>query len=138
MSDEIGTNPDDVSSIVIITKIFSTISLISTILVISIYTYFKHQRSFYHEMILWFSITNGLYSLTSYIPYSLDELGFCCALQSVTLSWFQNAGYIWSALIGYTGFITVIKRTHLEERRKRYRVIFLIIAFGISGLISTM
>jgi hypothetical protein len=135
---ESGQTSVELEVVLILVKVFSAISLLASMLVIWIYCYFKEQRIFYHEVILWFSITNALYSITSFLPYSANEIGPWCGLQSFTLNWFQDAGYMWSAIVGYTGFISVIKRDHLEKNRFKYRMIFLFIAFVISGAISSV
>jgi hypothetical protein len=129
---------DELSTILILIYFFSILSLLSSILVIFIYCYFKEQRTFYHELILWFSITNALYNLTAFLPYNGEIIDFWCGLQSYTITWFQDAGYTWSALIGYTGFINVIRRDYFETKRGKFRVIFLLISFGVPGLISSM
>jgi hypothetical protein len=138
MSNELGATPEETFVLQVIMKTLSILSILSTFVVLAVYYYFKSQRIFYHELIVWFSITNGLYSATSFIPYNGDKIDCWCGIQSFTLNFFQNAGYIWSALIGYTGFITVIKRDHFEKNRFLHRIIFILIAVIISGAISIM
>jgi hypothetical protein len=138
MNEVIGTTPEEIMIISVIIKIFSVMSIVSTLVIIFIYCYFKSQRTFYHELILWFSITNGLYSATSFIPFDGEKIDAWCGLQAFSINMFQSAGYIWSALIGYTGFITVIKRDHFEKNRFLYRIIFLLIAYFISAATSAM
>jgi hypothetical protein len=130
--------PGEVQTILILVKIFSGVSIVSCFIVFAIYYKFKEQRSFYHEIIIWFTISNCLYSFTSFIPFDATNIDIGCALQSVTLTWFQNSGYVWSAIIGYIGLISLIKRDHMEKKRFKYRIIFLVIAFLIPGLISLM
>jgi hypothetical protein len=137
-NDDSGPTLDQINTIQIIVKVFSSISLLANIVVFIIFGYFKEIRTFYHEVICWFSLSSAIYSITSFLPFDCEDTGFWCAVQSITLTWFQHSGYVWSAIIGYTGFISVIKRDHLEKHRVRYRVIFLIMAFIVSGLMSTM
>ena len=131
-------NPNQIYVICLITKIMSGISIASCLFVFFIYLIFKEIRNFNHEIIVWLTLSNLFYSLTSYLPYNTNSEDMWCAIQSFTLTWFQNASLVWSCIIGYTAFINVINRTHLEKKRVRYRFIFIIISFIITGGLACM
>jgi hypothetical protein len=129
---------DQLLELIIVTKVISGISILSSFAIFYIYWKYREIRNFSHEIIVWYSVSTSLYAATSFIPYDGKTIDISCGIQSYTLTWFQNASLAWCCIIGYSSFINVIKKTHLENNRMRYRIIFLVISFVITGLISSM
>ncbi len=125
-------------ALLVVTKVFSAISIIASFGIFYMYWKYRELRNFNHEIVLWLSISNSLYCASSFLPYDGKAIDFACGLQSYILTCFQNASLAWSCIIGYSSYINVIENTHLENNRKKYRLIFLIVSFGISGLFALM
>jgi hypothetical protein len=135
---ESNFSEDQLSALIIVTKVISGISIAAGIVIFYIYKKYRVIRNFNHEIVLWLSLSNTIYAATSFLPYDGNEIDFSCGFQSYILTWFQNASLAWSCIIGYSSFINVLKKTHLENNQKKYRIIFLIISFVTTGVISSM
>jgi len=77
-------------------------------------------------------------AITSFFPYDPDHEIIWCSIQALMMTWFQIASQLWTCIIGYTAFISVIKTNHIESNRARYRLIFLAIGFLSSGGLASM
>jgi hypothetical protein len=129
---------DQIDIIRLISKLFSCLSMSGSILVMIIFWFFKENRSINLELVLWYSLSNFLYSITAFFPFDPENQKVWCHIQAIFLTWFQEACQLWTCIIGYVAFISVIKKNHIENNKLRYRVIFLIIAFVVSGCLASM
>jgi hypothetical protein len=124
---------EGVNWILLINRIVSGFSLLGSILCVLIFWFFKEIRNFILELTVWLCISNCLYNITAYFPYdeSKDKNKTWCALQAFMIITFQNSCWIWSCIIGYSSFISVIRKNHIEKNRKNYRILFVGLAFII-------
>lgn len=126
--------------IILIHKIISGISIVSSILIILIFWFFREIRNFKLESAVWMSVSNLLYDLSAFLPYDNHREGnrlWCCTQAFATI-WFQTASKIWACIIGYFCFISVIRRHHLERNKKWYRILFVLLSFLISASLASM
>ncbi len=139
-SNKFGYTDEDINDLIITNEVCSSLSLVGSILVILMFWFFKESRNINLEIVFWLCISNVFYFITAFFPYNpnKEENDTWCKIQAFMIIMFQNSSYIWSALIGYCSFITVIKKEHLERNSNKYRVAFLLISFLFSGLIASM
>jgi hypothetical protein len=121
----------------IINKILVCVSISGSVFIVFVFWFFKN-RQFTLELVLWYSLSNLMNNISYLFPYDPKNLKVWCAAQSFTMSTFENASMIWTCIIGYTAFISVIKKSHVEKYKYKYRLLFLLLSFGISAGIATM
>lgn len=127
-------------TLILINEITSGLSILGCVLVIIIYWYFKELRSMNLELAMWLCLSGIFYFITAFFPFnpSKDENKIWCAIQAYMIILFQNSCWIWSSIIGYCSFITVIRQVHLEQNRIKYRLLFIFLAFIIPALLASM
>ncbi len=121
-------------------QIISGFSILGSFLVFSTYWFFKDNRSFNLELVQYYAFSNLIYSLTAFLPYNpnTSEPNFYCALQSFMITMFQNASLIWSSIIGYSAFISIINKNHFESHKKRYRFCFILVSYSVAAAFASM
>jgi hypothetical protein len=125
-------------AVIIINETISAISLVASVLVYTIYWFFKENRNFNYELVLWFCFSDAMYSLTAFFPFNPKLRDGWCASQSFFLTTFQYSSLCWSAIIGYTAFMGVIRKNHIEKNKKKYRLLFISLSFLIPGFLASM
>lgn len=123
-----------------ISKIASSISMFSSVIVIGLYWFFKEIRQIALELVVWLCISVFLFNLSSFIPFdtNMENNEFWCAAQAYMITSFQNSAIIWCGVIGYTAYIGVNDPSKLENHEKRYRIIFILVANILPMLLSTV
>lgn len=131
---------DDISILVLTNQIISAISIASCGIILIIHWFFKEIRNFIFNIVMFLCISNILYCSTAYFPYSSDreENKAWCAIQAFMILTFQYLSWILSCVIGYSCFISVIKRDHLEKHKTVYMVSFLAFALVVSLSLASM
>ena len=131
---------DEIKLIILINQIVSGISIFSCLLVLIMYWFFKEIRNFIIELSIWLCISNCLYNITAFFPYDNEKSKneVWCAIQSFMIVMFQNSCWIWSCLIGYSCFISVVKKNHIENNKNIYRIFFLLLATIIPACLASV
>jgi len=123
-------------------EILSGFSVAGSLLVFSTYWFFKDNRSFQLELVQYYALSNLFYSASLFFPYNPnlenESPDFFCALQSFSISMFQNSSLIWSSIIGCCGFISIINKNHFESQKNLYRFFFFVITFLLPAAIASM
>ena len=133
------SSTQEIDIIRIISKICSIFSITGSFTIFVLFWFFKENRSFNLEMVVWYCLSNTLYLFSIlFIPFNPIEEDNWCAVQSFTMTWFQSASNFWTCIIGYVAFISVIKKNHIENNKCMYRGLFLILSFGISAGLASM
>ncbi len=143
MNNEIkaGSNPflqEDLEIIRIVNRVCSVFSMTGSFVIFGVFWFFKENRSFNLELVLWYSLSNFIYMTSSFFPFNPKENDIWCGIQSFTITCFQTSCMLWTCLIGYCAFISVIKKNHLENNKIRYRVGFLFLSYGLSAGLASM
>ena len=128
----------EINVINIVSKVFSSFSIAGSLLIFILYWFFKENRSFNLELVLWYGLSNTICLVTHFLPFDPFNEDAWCAVQSFLLTWFQIAGMIWTCIIAYSAFISVIKKNHIENNKCKYRTAFVLISFGVSALLASM
>jgi hypothetical protein len=136
--DNFTFNTNEIETIRIIAIIGSCFSISAAIFVFALFWFFKEIRNFNLELVLWFSLSNSLYSISNLLPYDPDNKTIWCPIQSFVLSAFQHAAMCWSCIIGYCCFMGFINKNHLEKHKKSYRILFITLSFSISFCLASM
>lgn len=129
---------DQITIIRTITQVFSSLSIASSVTMYLLFWFFKENRSFCLELIMWYSVSNLFRCMPAFFPYDPYKKMNWCAIQSFSITAFQQAASIWTCIIGYSGFITLIKNYHFEKYKNFYRILFFFISYGLSFSISSM
>lgn len=129
-----------ISALVITNQVVSGLSILSCLIVVSTYWYFKEIRNFIFNLVMWLCFCNILYCSTSYFPYDniRENNKTWCGTQAFMILTFQYASWVLSSLIGYSSFISVIKKDHLERNKCYYGIIFVFVTLVISFSLSSM
>lgn len=124
----------------LMSQIFSAFSILGSFLVFSTYWFFKENRSFSLELVQYYAFSNLVYSLSAYIPYNAnsEHPDMFCALQSFTITMFQNACLLWSSIIAYSAFINIINKNHFESHKSKYRIFFILVSYLFTGGVASM
>lgn len=131
---------DESLTIRLTSQIISGFSVLGSFLVFSTYWFFKDNRSFNLELVQYYAFSNLIYSLSAFLPYNPEnnQPDFYCALQSFTITMFQNATLLWSSIIGYSAFISIINKNHFESHKNRYRIFYILISYIVTAGFSSM
>lgn len=119
-----------------ITIIGGSLSLASTIIAFILFWFFKENRSFTFEIQMYLTFSIFLYSLSSLLPYEIESVW--CSIQSYLLNTSLTSLSIWSTIMGYSCLISMLHKTHLEQHKKFYRIIFLSAAFAFPLVLSSV
>jgi hypothetical protein len=130
----------EISALVLTNEIVSGISIFSCLMVIILHWYFKEIRKFILNLVIWLCISNIFYCSTAYFPYdnNLDSNVTWCQTQAFMILFFQYSSWIISCVIGYSCFISVIKRDHLDKNKRIYKAMFFILTVLISSGLASM
>jgi hypothetical protein len=139
MNGDYNFKRDEIALLRIICQVFGAISIAGSFLIFIIFWFFKENRSFKLELVLWYSLSNFLFSITAFFPFDPDgQFSFWCKIQSLFISWFQIGCQLWTCIIGYVAFISVIKKNHIENNKLKYRIGFVLAAFLVSLSLASM
>jgi hypothetical protein len=127
---------DQLETINLISKILDSFSISGSIFCIFIFWFFK-ARSFNSELVIWYSISSGINYIAYFFPYDPKKRDTWCALQSYFTTTFENSSIIWTCIIGYCSFISVIKKNHLEKHKTRYRILFFFLSYIIPAVLAS-
>lgn len=133
-------NSNESLTIRLTSQIISGFSILGSFLVFSTYWFFKDNRSFNLELVQYYAFSNLIYSISAFLPYNPENSkpDYYCALQSFTITMFQNASLLWSSIIGYSAFISIINKNHFEAHKKRYRIFFIFVSYSLAAAFASM
>jgi hypothetical protein len=135
---EIHFSDEQENTLRILRMSFSAISLVGCSFIICSYWFFKENRSFNTELIVWYTIADALYSISTFFPYDPIDKPIWCGAQSIFDTIFITSCQIWGCIMGYVAFISAIKKDHIEKYKCFYRGIFLFMSYAVPFLLSTM
>ena len=128
---------DDLATINVVSKILQSISVSGSLFCIFLFWFFK-DRSFNTELVIWYSLSNLLNCIAYFFPYDPILLPEWCAWQSYLTTTFDISSMIWTCIIGYCSFISVIRKMHLEKHKIRYRILFLLLSYILPACLASM
>ena len=118
-----------------------SISIIGCLLILITFIAYKNIRTFILELVFYLALS-CLFRTLSIIIYfpnnDLDSTLFICHFQSFFIVLFTNSIYIWTTLISYSIYSSVIYLKDFSNNQKRKRIIYLIIGFGIPLILSVI
>lgn len=131
---------DHIKVIIMINEIVSGISIFACVIVLIMYWFFKEARNFIIELSIWLCVANCLYNITAFFPYENEKSDnqVWCGIQSFMIVMFQNSCWIWSCIIGYCCFISVIRKNHIEKHKNTYRIFFVLLSTIIPACLASM
>lgn len=128
----------EIDIIHVVSKICSGLSFAGSLVICLLFWFFKQTRSFKSELVVWYCLFNSMYLLSFFFPYDpVNEMTWC-AIQSFTMTCFEIASMLWSSIIGYTAFISVIRKDHIEKNHGMYRISYLLLVIIVSAGLASM
>ena len=119
---------EDYDTLSLILKIFTAISIITSVIDIFLYWFFPQNRSFSFSNIIILAIINLIYSISTLLPVDMTlkqpENTTMCQIQSFAVNFSHCAQYVQVSIMSYCIFIKLIIRNHLEKNGKIYRLVF--------------
>ena len=129
---------EDYDTLKLILYIFTSLSIITSILDIVLYWRFPTNRNFSFSNIIILAIINLIYSIsTMLLPVDMTlkqpEDTTICQIQSFAVNFSHCAQYVQISIMSYCIFIKLIARSHLENNAIKYRIVFtlLLISFPL-------
>ncbi|CAG9313294.1 unnamed protein product [Blepharisma stoltei] len=113
----------------IINAAVSSLSLLGSMFIITVYLSFKELRVFAFKLVSILSCLDAIHALAFLIP-SYDENNShspLCQLQSVALTFCTLANVLWTAMIALALYLAVIHEKRLGEHYKWYALIFAVL-----------
>lgn len=129
---------DELETLRLIAKIFSSFSLIGVVFVQVVFWFFRSIRTLALELVAWLCFSTFFFTLHVYLPVNKDDniknyldgkISMTCAIQAFINILFDLSSMIWTTVIGYTAYISVNNQYHLEHNKKKYRIGFIIVAY---------
>ena len=110
---------DDYEILSKILKIFTSLSIITSVLDIFFYWFFPQNRNFSFSNIIILAIINLIYSISTLLPMDENlkepENSIICEIQSFFINMSHIAQYLQVTILNYCIFIKIVKRSHLEK-----------------------
>ena len=122
------------------------LSLFSALYIIMIYICYSKTRNFAFKMVFYLNIADFLYSISQLFilknPEFLFDVEFSetlCLAQSFMMTWFGLSSILWTSIIAWTLYSTVIlNNTNIEEKEIKYIFMGFILPLMASILYVTL
>jgi len=147
LNDEISTSTislhnslsdDDINTLRLIARILCSFSLAGLLFVLSIFIFFRSVRSFVLELAVWLCATNIFFNINVYFPINQKKNDGWCLTQGLISSFSDLSSMIWTTLIGFFSYFSVVKSGFIDKNKKNLRLCFIFIAYVIPGLFTIM
>lgn len=119
----------------ILSLILNCLSIISCVIGVSIYIYSKRIHSFPLELSTYLIGFIGMYNISnmlSYLPSKENEkTSLSCILEATFTYYFELSSSLWTTIIGYTSYQSLVNQKFILNNQKRLRLIFLVITLVI-------
>jgi len=139
-TENISLTIEQSNTIRLISEIISGFSLGGSILILCTFWFFKDNRTFNLELVQYYAISNLFYSACAYLPYNPENSipDIYCKIQSVAITLFQSSSLVWSSIIGYCAFISIIKKNHFDDKKNKYRILFIFVSYILTAGMASM
>jgi hypothetical protein len=132
----------------IICRILCGVSVAGLLCVFILFWFFKNIRSYALELVIYLCFSSIVFNISYFLPVddedyssnisSSGQLIASCVAQGVLSTFGDLSSMLWTTIIGYTAFISVVIKDELEQNKNKYRIAFLSVAFGVPLLFSMM
>lgn len=123
---------DDIETLTSIMRFCCILSLITCMIILSLFWFFKEIRGISINNIIFLTFSEILYCISSLIPFYPDNpYSFLCKFQSFLINYCLYSRYIWTAIISYCCLTNTIKHDYLERNKRFYMILFFVIAISI-------
>jgi hypothetical protein len=127
---------DQRNQLILIARILSLFSIIGLLFVLFIFIFCRNLRSFVLELAVWLCATNLFFNLCNYFPSDLKDNNNFCVMQGLISSISDLSTMIWTTIIGFFSFYSVVKSGFIEKNKKTLRLIFIALAYLIPSLFT--
>jgi hypothetical protein len=123
--------------LIFIAKILSSLSITGIFFVIFIFTFCRSVRSFVLELAVWLCATHLIFDICLFFPNDEYKQNWCVFIGVMcTFSYFSTN--VWTTLIGFFSYYSIIKSSFIDKNKKYLRLIFITIAYFIPGIFIMM
>lgn len=119
-------------------KVLCSFSIVGIIFVLFIFVYVKSVRSFVLELAVWLCLTNLFFNINVYFPIDNINDDVWCLTQGLISSFSDLSTMLWTTIIGFFSFFSVVKSGFIDRNKRRLRLVFILIAFFIPGIFTLM
>lgn len=126
-----GLSSANISTLITIKKLFCIPSLISCIFLLLLFWFFKEIRGITIENVIYFTLSEIIYSIALLFPYQEHSYTNTCQVQSFLINFCIQSRNIWAIIISYSCLTNSIKSDYLERNKKFFRKSFISFALII-------
>ena len=137
-SNEYKFTEEEKGTLRLIAKILSSFSLFGLLFVLFVFCFFRNVRSFVLELVVWLCITNLFFNICNFFPIELTNENTWCYLQGLISTFSDISSMIWTTIIGFFSYYSVVNFEYIEKNKRKLRIIFIFIAFLIPGIFTLM
>lgn len=105
---------------------------------IFVFIFFRSVRSFVLELALWLCATNLLFNINIYFPIIDNIDDNWCIFQGMISTIGDLSTIIWTTIIGFFSYISVVNSKFIENNKNIMRLFFILIANLIPGTFTIM
>eukprot|EP00743_Colponemidia_sp_Colp-15_P003637 GILK01003926.1.p1 GENE.GILK01003926.1~~GILK01003926.1.p1 ORF type:complete len:317 (-),score=26.39 GILK01003926.1:333-1283(-) len=121
-------------TLTIVNMAASALSLVGSSFIIFCYWYFKNLRRFAFKLVFILACSDAAYEIANLLGDPADGSGLCY-VQAVLVSYFGLTSVLWSGVIAYTVYETVISQNgHVSVRIKAFHIFVWTTAFILTAL----
>jgi len=131
-------NEDQKNTLRLISKILCSFSIAGLLFVLFMFTFFRSVRSFVLELAVWLCFTNLFFNINVYFPIEQGGPNGWCLSQGLISTFSDLSTMIWTTLIGFFSYFSVVKSGFIDNNKKNLRLVFILIAYFIPGIFTLM
>jgi len=129
----LGLNEDQKDILRIISKILCSFSIAGLCFVLFMFIFFRSVRSFVLELAVWLCATNLFFNINVYFPIQQNKNDGWCTSQGLISTFSDLSSMIWTTIIGFFSYYSVVKSGFIDKNKKHLRLWFILIAYFIPG-----
>jgi len=122
----------------IISKILCSFSIAGLLFVLLLFIFFRSVRSFVLELAVWLCATNLFFNLNVYFPIQENKDDGWCLSQGLISTFSDLSTMIWTTIIGFFSYYSVVKSGFIDKNKRNLRVYFILIAYFIPGIFTLL
>ena len=137
MKDGTDLTKDQMNQLILVNMIFSSVSMITSIISIIICIIYRKFKNFVLELVMHLSFSTFLYGIPAFLEINHDdEPDNSCKFQAVFIIATDFIVLIWISLISISAYYILKYNKYFEKKITLIRIIFIIIAYGLPLIIS--
>jgi len=133
-----GLSEEQIDILRLISKILCSFSIAGLLFVLFMFVFFRSVRSFVLELAVWLCATNLFFNINVYFPIKQNENNGWCLSQGLISSFSDLSTMIWTTIIGFFSYFSVVKSGFIDKNKRNLRLFFILIAYFIPGIFTIL